>query len=87
MAICKNMKNVKKSNSPIFDLEYSPRDPVPHSGIYRCVVCGQEDAVNEHDGFPPQNRHQHPKELGEIRWKAIVLTEPKGGLRGILSRR
>jgi hypothetical protein len=54
---------------------YHPGDPVPRSGIYRCLGCNREIAANEGDPFPPQNHHQHSIAQGKIRWKLNVSTE------------
>lgn len=53
---------------------YRPGDTVPVSGIYRCIVCGREDACNENDPFPPQNHTQHPQGRG-VEWQLNVRAE------------
>lgn len=77
MAIYKKAEDLEQRNPSVFDNVYKPGDEVPHSGIYHCETCGQEDAINKEDGFPPQNRHQHPQGLGPIRWRAVVITKTK----------
>ena len=57
--------------------EYSPGDPVPVSGIYRCLGCKREIACNNGDLFPPQNHHQHAMSRGAMRWKLNVKANTK----------
>lgn len=73
MAKYKYTRYLERVDLDVFDCEYSPGDDVPHSGIYKCKVCGNEAACNEGDPFPPQNHHQHPSSQ-QIRWKLIVTT-------------
>jgi hypothetical protein len=54
-----------------FDAVYHPGTPTPHSGIYRCIVCGAEIASNASNPLPPQNHHQH-SDKSPIRWKLLV---------------
>lgn len=58
--------------------EYSPSEPVPVSGIYRCLGCQREVTSNDGDKFPPQNHHQHNTNQGSIKWKLNIRTNTKG---------
>ena len=60
-----------------YDEVHKPGTPVPRSGIYRCVNCGNENCCNAGDPFPPQNRHQH-KTPAPIGWQLLVRPEQKG---------
>lgn len=64
-------------DSPWWESRYNPGDSVPHSGIYRCTVCGKEITCNEKDPFPPQNHHQHSQQQA-IKWQLIVRSDTNG---------
>lgn len=77
MALYREEKYVLKANPhAAFEKIHKPGEIVEHSGIYRCVNCGDEDACNKGDPFPPQNHHQHqsPTPIG---WKLLVLAQQK----------
>lgn len=57
--------------------EYSSGDPVPVSGIYRCLGCKREITCNNGDLFPPQDHHLHATNRGAMRWKLNVKTNTK----------
>jgi hypothetical protein len=59
-----------------FETIHSPGSRVPHSGIYRCVNCGDENCCNKGDPFPPQNKHQHAIQ-SPIGWRLLVLAVQK----------
>lgn len=59
-----------------FDTTYGPGNPAPYSGIYRCEVCGYEDACNEHQPLPPQSRAVHWHTL-PVRWRLICIARHK----------
>ena len=65
------LKRVFASN--IWTNFYSPGQKVPVSGIYACHFCGQEDACNKGNPFPP---HPKPQNCGSflISWKLVVKT-------------
>lgn len=58
--------------------EFDPGDEVPVSGIYKCTGCGREVTSNKGDPFPPQNRHQHPVDHGDVRWRLNIRTNTTG---------
>ncbi len=80
MAWYKNLSNLKESTSTQewWTKTYKPGDTVPVSGLYKCAGCKREITSNEDDPFPPQNRHQHPVEHGDVKWKLIVRTNTEG---------
>ena len=75
MALYCDQTNVKKvDEQDAFKTVHSPGKIVPFSGIYICVNCGDEDACNKGDPFPPQNKHQH-KTSSPIGWKLLVYAQ------------
>lgn len=77
MAFYVDTNHVTKANPhEAFDKVHSPGSIVPHSGIYRCVNCGDENACNKGDPLPPQNRHQH-KTQTPIGWRLLVFAQQK----------
>lgn len=75
MALYKNSKFLKTSNSDAFDALLSPGTKCPNSGIYKCSGCGKEAACNKSDPLPPQNHHQHDMVQGKIQWQLIVYAQ------------
>lgn len=74
---CDDTNVIKVSaDQEAFKTVHSPGQKVPHSGIYRCVNCGDEDACNAGDPFPPQNKHQHPSST-PIGWRLLVFAQQK----------
>lgn len=74
MAIYKYPNAVTQISGAAFDEALQPGFRIIYSGIYRCVVCGDEIAANKGDPLPPQNHHQHRPGLGPIRWQLTVAT-------------
>lgn len=75
MALYRDKDHVKEANPhPCFESIHKPGEIAEYSGIYRCVNCGDEDACNKGNPFPPQNRHQH-KTNSPIGWKLLVLAQ------------
>jgi hypothetical protein len=77
MAIYKNPSVLTKSEDVAFDAIHAPGGAAPFSGIYKCEGCGYEVASNHGQPLPPQNHHQHPANLGAIRWRLVVFAEHK----------
>lgn len=46
-----------------------------HHGIFRCEACGHEIALPVGHCAPPQNTHQHPRGIGEVDWRLLVLAD------------
>jgi hypothetical protein len=61
-----------QSDDSKFDLLHHPGTPTPHSGVYRCEVCGKEATSVQSHPLPPQNHHQHAPGQGPIRWRLAV---------------
>jgi hypothetical protein len=75
MALYVNSTVVQKVGAQdAFTSTYKPGNTVPHSGIYRCDVCGDEDCCNAGDPFPPQNHAQH-KNKEAITWRLLVYAQ------------
>lgn len=73
MALYADAAHVQKvDNQDAFTAVHKPGQIVPHSGIYRCVNCGDENACNKSNPFPPQNKHQHQNQQ-PIGWRLLVL--------------
>lgn len=75
MALYKYDQNLNKSDDAAFDTTHSPGANTPHSGIYRCINCGDEVASNAGNPLPPQNHKQHAPQSGEIKWKMLVYAQ------------
>ena len=73
MAYYKYLQFLDQNDHAAFDAVSSPGEPTPHSGIYRCEVCGQSVVSTLNHPLPPQNHHQHPKREA-IRWRLVVAT-------------
>lgn len=77
MALYQSTAHVKVTKDAAFDALYSPGISTPHSGIYRCEVCGHEVTSNAGNPLPPQNHHQHTSTQGPIRWRLLVSAQTK----------
>lgn len=75
MAVYKNANYLVASNHQAFDQIYHPGVLAPHSGIYRCEGCGENEVSTHNHPLPPQNHHQHSFSQGAIRWRLIVATK------------
>ena len=61
-----------QSDNSAFDELHSPGHIAAHSGIYRCINCGDTIAANAGNPLPPQNHQQHETSKGPIMWKLLV---------------
>ena len=75
MAFYKYSNFLAVNSNDAFDTLYVPGLATPHSGIYRCEVCGREDVSETSKPLPPQNHHQHNYGQGPIRWRLIVCSD------------
>jgi hypothetical protein len=75
MANYKYPTYLNQSNNSAFDQLHSPGVHTPHSGIYRCEVCGENEVSTYGHPLPPQNHHQHNFGAGPIRWRLIAATK------------
>jgi len=79
MALYKYDQHVTRGSGDAFDTEHKPGELTPHSGIYRCVICGREDVSEKGKPFPSQNHKQHTPGQGAIRWKLNVYSQGEPG--------
>jgi hypothetical protein len=75
MALYKHGQYLTQTNDAAFDAVYDPGTRAPHSGIYRCINCGDEYACNHNDPLPPQNHKQHNPANGPVRWQLLVFPQ------------
>jgi hypothetical protein len=75
MANYKYLKFLSQSDHKAFDEIHHPGQHTPHSGIYRCEGCGENEVSTYGHPLPPQNHHQHTAAQGTIRWRLIVATK------------
>lgn len=72
MASYKYERYIARSDSNEFDKDHQPGQVAPFSGIYLCIGCGREYAINHDETLPSQSHHEHAPSLGAIRWRLIV---------------
>jgi len=77
MALFKHNINLHRSDSKAFDDSHPPHSTTPHTGIYRCINCGDEVASNKGDLLPPQNHRPHDPNQGPVLWRLVVYAETK----------
>ena len=79
MAVYSNINYLTHNIHVAFNVDHSPGQSVPFSGIYRCLGCHREVVAEKARQFPPQNHHQHNYMQGNVRWRLIVYAdqEPK----------
>lgn len=76
MALSKGAHFVFHSEDEIFDQDIKPGTLAPLSGIYRCMGCGREVAVEQIDRLPDKHHHRHTRPgQGDIRWRLIVYAD------------
>jgi hypothetical protein len=72
MAIYKYSNYLKATKHASFDLPLQPGAFVPCAGIYRCVGCGTEIALEGIGIFPDRGHHKHSPSQGTIQWQLVV---------------
>jgi hypothetical protein len=72
MALYKYPAYVSQNANEIFDEICTPGTPAPRAGIFRCMGCHREVALNEEELLPPQNHHEHEPAQGDVRWRLTV---------------
>ena len=75
MVLYKDRQYFTHHHSPDFDRKHNPGEVTPHSGIYRCEVCGNEVASNAGSPLPPQNHHLHRVPTLVIQWRLIAYAQ------------
>lgn len=63
---------LSQNDHEAFDELHTPGEVAKHSGVYRCINCGDTVAANAGNPLPPQNHRQHSPNSGAIRWKLLV---------------
>lgn len=75
MAYYKYGNVLLQQNGAEFDALHQPGAQTPHSGIYRCEVCGGSAVSTLGNPLPPQNHHDHSAFANRpIQWRLIVKT-------------
>jgi hypothetical protein len=72
VASYKHQQYIARSSSEEFDKDHQAGQVAPFSGIYLCIGCGRETAINHGQLLPSQNHHEHAPSQGAIRWRLIV---------------
>jgi hypothetical protein len=54
MAVYSNINYLTHNDHQAFNVDHSPGQPVPFSGIYRCLGCHREIVGEKARQFPPQ---------------------------------
>jgi hypothetical protein len=68
---CEHLKTLGEEHYHVFEKSYFPGEDTPHSGIYRCKICNQNEASVK--GMPLPSEHHNPHENGKpIEWHLIV---------------
>jgi hypothetical protein len=76
MAMYRDKEMIEPGSGTAFDIEHSPGNIAPLSGIYRCVVCGRECVSTRGNSLPPQPHHKHAHPQPQpIKWKLIVIAD------------
>lgn len=73
MAYFKYQNVLTQQDGNEFDILHAPGGQTPHSGIYRCEVCGGSAVSTLGNPLPPQGHHPHTNNA-PIRWRLIVKT-------------
>ncbi|WP_321896021.1 hypothetical protein [Paraburkholderia heleia] len=72
MAYYKYGTYLKQETGAEFDALHHPGQQTPHSGIYRCEVCGGSVVSTLGNPLPPQSHHTHAVGAGPIRWRLVT---------------
>ena len=72
MASYKYERYIARSSSEEFDRDHQAGHVAPFSGIYLCIGCGRETAINHDEPLPSRNHHDHAPGRGAILWRLIV---------------
>jgi len=74
MALYKYSQFLTPSVHERFDQLLPPKNAAQGPGIYRCITCGQEIALEAGRILPPHNHHEHRPGVGRIQWQLVVST-------------
>ena len=72
MALYQELGFLIQSRQTDFDRRSPPGAVATASGIYRCMRCGREMAVEKGYTLPSQGKHDHGFEFGPASWQLIV---------------
>lgn len=75
LAIYKYPNYLKISKNTSFDQVLPAGLHIPSAGIYRCVGCGNEVALEANTVLPDRQHHPHTAAQGVVRWQLIIATE------------
>lgn len=75
MALYKYPNYLAISKNTSFDQVLPAGLHIPSGGIYRCVGCGNEVALEGNCVLPDRQHHPHTPAQGEVRWQLIVATQ------------
>lgn len=73
MAYYQNANSLIQLSDPRFDKTFRADETVDFAGIYKCVGCNREIAVDYR--FPSEEQHPHSESEGEVLWKLIVWVQ------------
>jgi hypothetical protein len=72
MVLYKYLTHLEPASSDEFDKSYHPGERVNWSGIYRCIVCGQEIMQSNQNPLPSETHHEHAADQGSPTWMLVV---------------
>ena len=75
VAIYKHPHLLNQSSNRRFDTVRGAGAKAPASGIFRCQGCGREVIASKGEPLPRLDHHQHPAQLGNVRWRLAVATQ------------
>ena len=75
LALYKYSNYLAPSKNTAFDQVLAAGLHIPSGGIYRCVGCGNEIAVEANNVLPNRQHHPHTPAQGEVRWQLIIATQ------------
>lgn len=71
MALYKYTNSLARRDHPDFDKRLKPDAPTPHTGIYRCCLCGDEAVAMKGTPLPARDHHVHT-DGQPIEWQLLV---------------
>jgi hypothetical protein len=75
VALYKYRNYLAVSKNTSFDQVLPAGLHIPSAGIYRCVGCGNEVALEANNVLPDRQHHPHAPAQGVVRWQLIVATQ------------
>jgi hypothetical protein len=75
LALYKYQNYLAMSKNTSFDQVLPAGLHIPSGGIYRCVGCGNEVALEANNVLPDRSHHPHNPGQGEVRWQLIIATQ------------